>query len=54
MNATQEDREFILPPPSLPWRLLLDSGAPETAERMLDQGAIVVGHRSAVILLASP
>ena len=50
MNASDEDREFTLPQPPLPWRLLLDSAEPDSPEHLLDTGTVTVGHRSAVIL----
>jgi glycogen operon protein len=52
MNATHEDREFTLPQPPLPWRLLIDSANPEAPERSLDTGTVIVGFRAAVVLLA--
>jgi glycogen operon protein len=54
MNATHEDREFVLPQPPLPWRLLIDSANPDAPERTLDTDRIMVGHRAAVILGATP
>jgi isoamylase len=54
MNATHEDREFVLPQPPLPWHLLIDSADPDAPERILDTDRIMVGHRAAVILGATP
>jgi isoamylase len=53
MNATHEDREFVLPQPPLPWRLLIDSAEPDSLERRLDATTILVGSRAAVILAAT-
>ena len=52
MNATHEDREFILPHPPLPWRMVIDSAFPETPEHGLSAGAVTVGMRAAVVLVA--
>jgi glycogen operon protein len=52
MNATAEDREFTLPQPALPWRLIIDSAEPETPERPVDTPSVVVGYRAATILVA--
>jgi glycogen operon protein len=49
-NATAEDREFTLPAPQLPARLLLDSADPEVVER--DIAAGVVRAKSRSVLLA--
>jgi glycogen operon protein len=53
MNATHEDREFTLPQPPMPWRLLIDSAEPEAPEHSLNVGAITVQSRAAVILAAA-
>jgi glycogen operon protein len=53
MNATAEDREFTLPQPALPWRLIIDSAEPETLERPVDTASVVVGSRAATILVAA-
>ncbi len=52
MNAMHEDREFTLPQPAFPWRLLIDSAVPDAPERGIDSEKLVVGSRSALILAA--
>jgi glycogen operon protein len=52
MNATHEDREFTLPEPSLPWRVLIDSAEPDHSERSLDADTVIVENRAAVLLVA--
>jgi isoamylase len=52
MNATHEDREFTLPQPPLPWRILIDSAQPDASERLLDTDTVVVGNRAAILLVA--
>jgi isoamylase len=52
MNATHEDREFVLPQPVLPWRLLIDSAEPAAPEIVLEAPTYTVGSRAAVILVA--
>ena len=54
MNATEQGREFALPQPSLPWRLLIDSANPEAPEHSLETDTLIVGSRAAVILVAAP
>jgi hypothetical protein len=53
MNASHEDREFTLPQPILPWRLLIDSVDADAPERSLDQPTVTVGHRAAIVLVTT-
>jgi glycogen operon protein len=48
-NPTGEDRPFRLPPPSMPTRILVDSGAPEEPERDLEGDEVLVLSRSVVL-----
>ncbi len=50
INASADDRAFRLPPPSLPWRVLLDSTAPEAPERVEHGDSVLVGGRGVVLL----
>ena len=52
LNATDLDRVFVLPPPGLPWRLVLDTAEPETQESEMTQPQFLVRTRSAVLLVA--
>jgi isoamylase len=52
MNATPEDREFTLPHPPLPWRILIDSAEPDAPERGVTADTITVENRAAMILVA--
>jgi glycogen operon protein len=52
MNATDEDREFILPQPPLSWRVLIDSASPDLLEYSLETETVTVGNRAAIILVA--
>ena len=52
MNATHEDREFTLPQPPLPWRMLIDSADPEAPDHPLDTAVVTVGSRAAIVLVA--
>jgi len=52
LNATGEDREFILPPPALAWRVLIDTADPERTESEVGAGRISVQTRSLVLLAA--
>jgi isoamylase len=52
MNATPEDREFTLPHPPLPWRILIDSAEPDAPERGVTADTIIVENRAAMILVA--
>ena len=53
LNATAEDRDFTLPDPPLPWRLLLDSTDPQAEERPLATGVFTLGGRGAALLAAT-
>jgi glycogen operon protein len=52
MNATPEDRDFVLPRPAMQWRLLIDSANPEAPERVVEGETIKVGRHASVVLLA--
>lgn len=58
LNAYSEDREFVLPPPYMPWRVAIDaaepSGAPtvESAAQRIRDNRITVAAHSAVLLVA--
>jgi glycogen operon protein len=52
MNATGEDCDFILPAPSLNWRLLTDSANPDAEEHDVESSSVTVGHHAAVLLVA--
>jgi glycogen operon protein len=52
-NASAEEHTFLLPPPGLPSRLLLDSTDPDGPDRDLESEHIVVGSRSVVLVLAT-
>jgi isoamylase len=51
-NAGGEDRDFKLPPPQLPTRVLIDSGDPSAPEHPLAGDAVTVKARSVVVTLA--
>jgi isoamylase len=57
LNATADDREFVLPPPTLPWRIPLDTADAEGAEsasgQALEVDRITVKARSLVLLAAT-
>jgi isoamylase len=52
LNPTAEERVFILPPPALPTRLLLDTAAPDEPELLIERSEVAVSARSAVLLQA--
>jgi isoamylase len=52
LNPSDRDRSFVLPPPRLPTRLLLDSATPEREEQDIAGHQIAVTARSAVLLRA--
>lgn len=51
-NGSSEDRAFVLPPPELAWRFLLDSSRPEQDEEPLNAPALTVVARSVALLSA--
>ena len=53
LNASDEDRRFALPPPTLPWRLVLDSANPSSEEAEMLEPTLMIASRSAVLLVAS-
>ncbi|MGA0588274.1 glycogen debranching protein GlgX [Dyella sp. KRB-257] len=54
INGTDARHRFVLPGPPLPWRLRLDSAAPDAPDRLLDQPALEVEGQSVVLLSATP
>jgi glycogen operon protein len=50
LNASHEDREFILPNPELAWEIKLDSAAPEAAPKPAGEPPVPVGAHCAVLL----
>ena len=53
LNPTEEDKAFRLPTPGLPARILLESAAPEAAERDWEGDTVTVAARGATLLLAT-
>ena len=53
-NASPEDRAFVLPPPALAWRHLLDTADPDRAEAVPATERVTVQARSLVLLAARP
>jgi len=49
-NPMPDDRDFTLPPPRLPTRLLLDSADPAGAERDIDGETVAVKARSVMLV----
>ena len=52
LNADEAGHAFALPPPTLEWRLVLDSDRPEAEERLVTEGAVPVAPHSVVLLAA--
>jgi glycogen operon protein len=52
LNPTAEAMRFRLPPPPLPTRILIDSAAPDAAERDIEGNEIEVAGRSAVLTVS--
>jgi isoamylase len=52
LNPTNEGKQFRLPPPRVPARVLLDSAAEEPVEREIDGNDVLVAAHSAVLLHA--
>ncbi|HEX5327170.1 MAG TPA: glycogen debranching enzyme GlgX, partial [Acetobacteraceae bacterium] len=52
LNPTANDRRFVLPPPALPSRTLIDTAAPDAPEREIEGAALMVAARSAVLVVA--
>jgi glycogen operon protein len=52
LNADEAGHAFALPPPTLEWRLVLDSDRPEAEERRITEGAVPVVPYSVVLLAA--
>ncbi|HEY4135120.1 MAG TPA: glycogen debranching protein GlgX [Alphaproteobacteria bacterium] len=52
LNAAETPLDFTLPGPALPWRLLLDSAAPEAEAHDMSGSTVTVADRAAVVLAA--
>jgi len=52
MNATGEDRAFVVPDAGFPWRLALDSARPELDDFGVTEGKVMTGARGLVLLTA--
>lgn len=52
LNPSGEDKQFRLPEPHVPTRLLVDTSDPEAGERQLEGSDLTVGARSAALLFA--
>jgi isoamylase len=58
LNAFSEDRKFVLPPPAMPWRVVIDAAEPlgvptvEKVARRIEHNRITVSAHSAVLLVA--
>ncbi len=50
LNATHEDREFLLPNPELAWEVKLDSAAPEGEAALAERPGVVVGAHGVKLL----
>jgi glycogen operon protein len=53
LNPTGDDRVFVVPPPALPTRMLVDTASPGEAEHELERSEVMVSARSAVLLLGT-
>ena len=52
VNGDVQDRAFVLPPPALPWRRVLDSAEPARGEEDLETTQVPVAARSVQLLVA--
>jgi glycogen operon protein len=52
VNATGDACAFTLPAPAMPWRLRIDSGAPDAPERDIGSNVVDVGAHASVLLTA--
>jgi glycogen operon protein len=59
LNAFSEDREFVLPPPAMPWRVAVDAAEPipgsdlkHASPRQPEHNKVVVAAHSALLLTA--
>jgi isoamylase len=50
LNATHEDRAFMLPNPELAWEIKLDSVAPDAEPALPEQPCVIVGAHGAMLL----
>ncbi len=54
LNPAEESRIFVLPPPALPMRLVLDSAEPDSPEQEMERPEILVAGRSTALLVSEP
>ena len=52
LNPAPEDLVFLLPPPALPLRMILNSADPEMPEHEVERAELMVPARSTILLLA--
>ena len=52
LNPTADEVHFRIPPPKLPTRVLIDSGAPDAPERDIAGDEIAIAARSAVLTIS--
>lgn len=50
LNASHEDREFILPNAELAWEIKLDSARPEEAPHLPEHAGVILGAHGAMLL----
>ena len=50
LNASHEDREFVLPNPELAWQIELDSTAPEKEPVLAERPGVMVGAHGVMLL----
>jgi isoamylase len=50
LNASPDDREFMLPCPELAWKIELDSAAPDQEPHMPERPVVMVGAHGAMLL----
>jgi len=53
LNASAEDREFLLPEPKLHWHIALDSAEPDRPEEEAVDGKVTAAARSLLVLAAT-
>jgi glycogen operon protein len=53
LNASHEDREFIVPNPEMSWKIELDTATPDQEPEIVNAAAIKVAAHSAVLLTAT-
>jgi len=52
LNATAEDRDFMIPDAGFPWRLILDSARPELDDLGVEEGKVMTAAHGLVLLTA--